>query len=219
MASYTLEQLSGWVREGASRAQNTGNQLQQARSEIQRCANGIASLTERKNKVEVAISNHRSQIAALEAQLSNMDDEEDDGSAAAIRSQISMLQGQLAQYENLWRELVQGIQQMRAELKSRQEEARVCTAKLEQLDMTLDAINDGFTEHFQESVTAKETFSKLAGGRFGAADASAKVAVMQERINVCMAFQNQIRSIQAWIRQLLDTGEDREKELTLGRSR
>ena len=219
MASYTLEKLTGWVQNAAPRVQSAGTELQQARAAIQALTKTLNDLSRQKNQVEANISRIRGEIAALESQLNSVDDEEDDGSAASIVSQISALEGQLAQYENVWHQIVSGIQRARAEIRAKQQEASVCTAKLQKMDEALDGIHDGFNEHFQEGVAAKETFSRLAGGRFGAAEASANAALMQERINICMSFQNQIRSLQAWIRQLVDTGEDRQKELTLGRSR
>lgn len=220
MASYTLEQLTQWTQNAGPKVQNVGTQLQQARAQIQALNQTLSNLTRQKNQVEANISRLRGEIAALESQLNSIDDEEDSGSAQAIRSQISALQGQLAQYENVWHQVVSGIQQARAQLRQQQQEASVSAAKLEEMDGALDAIDDGFTEHLQEGIEAKERFSRLAAGRFGSSEAASKAAVMQERINICMSFQSQIRNMRAWIQQLLGSGpEDREKELTLGRSR
>lgn len=219
---YPLEKLCGWVSNATSKIQKVAGELQSARARIQALGSLIADLLNKMQQVESAIASTRSQIGALESQLSNVSDDEDSGAAEAIRSQISALQGRLAQYEALRSQIGEAMRQARVELAEKQQEESSCCSKLQEMDAGLEEIDREFEEHLRTDLAARDPFSRMTSERFGSSGIKG-VNVAQGKIDTCLSYRGQISNLRQYISQLLgSSGEDRDerqKTLSRGRSR
>lgn len=203
MGSYTIETLTGWVSDSASRVESVGSQLTQDRAEVQKNREQVVELQKQLARQEYAAYTLRSQISSLKSAARKQENNEED--ASGLHSQIGQLQAQLAQVESAIGAVKGQVSQAEAAIRQIQQQIGVHLEKLHRMDGAMGDIHNQLEEKYNERAAAKAKFSQVSGIRFGSSGSGA-AAQMQGAMNTCRSAQNQAAAVRNRISQLL--GED-----------
>lgn len=205
MAEYTIETLTGWVSTAASKVDGVGGQLKADRQKIEENRRKIPELEKELDLLRASAGALQSQVAALESAAKNSGDDEN---ADSIRTQLSQARAELSGVQGQISQMNGKISRIREQNKQLWQQIHVHTAKLRQMDGTMEEVSSALEEKYQERASAKAQFDKVSAHRFGASAGASAASRMQSAMNDCRSSQSKAAQIRAQIRALLQEETD-----------